>query len=68
MRRFYSLRAFDCIAYNVLRIGDGAALTRKLSYYKLNFGRSKMVKLAIPPHYCQYDVIWRSFLEFEIFE
>ena len=40
-----------------LRIGDGAALTRKLSYFKIIFGTSKMVKLAIPPHYCQYDVI-----------
>ena len=41
---------------DVPRIGDGAALTRKLSYYKLNFGTSKIVKLAIPPHYCQYAV------------
>ena len=42
---------------NGFRIGDGAALTRKLSYYKLIFGTSEMVKLAIPPHYCQYDVV-----------
>ena len=45
---------------NVPRIGDGAALMRKLTCYKLNFGIAKMVKLAIPPHYCQYDVS-RSF-------
>jgi len=47
---------------NVPRIGDGAALPRKLSYYKLIFGTSKMVKLAIPPRYCQYDVSRRSFI------
>ena len=50
------------MAYNVLRIGDGAALTRKLSYYKLIFGTSKMVKLARNPHYCQYDVGRRFYL------
>ena len=44
------------ITANGLRIGDGAALKRKISYYKLIFGTSKIVKLAIPPHYCQYDV------------
>ena len=44
------------LADNVLRIGDGAALKRKISYYKLIFGTSKIVKLAIPPHYCQYDL------------
>ena len=49
------------IAYNVPRIGDGAALTRKLSCYKLRFGNSKMVKLAIPPHYCQYAVSSRFY-------
>ena len=42
---------------NVPRIGDGAALMRKLTCYKLNFGIAKIVKLAIPPHYCQYDVL-----------
>ena len=49
---------------NVLRIGDGAALMRKLSYYKLVFDTSKMVKLAILPHYCQYDVSTRFLFDF----
>ena len=52
---------FEKVSPNVLRIGDGAALTRRLSYYKIVFGTSKIVKLAIPPHYCQYDVICRFF-------
>lgn len=43
--------------YIVSRIGDGAAKTRKFSYYKLDFGISKRVKLAIPPHFCKYDVM-----------
>jgi hypothetical protein len=52
----------DKMPHNGPRIGDGAALPRKLSYYKLIFGTSKMVKLAIPPRYCQYDVSRRSFI------
>ena len=31
------------------------------SYYKVIFGISEMVKLAIPPHYCQYDVVGSFF-------
>ena len=45
------------VTHNVLRIGDGADFTRKLYYYKLIFGTSKIVKLTSPSHYCQYDVI-----------
>ena len=56
------MRCFLNISANGLRIGDGAALTRKLSYYKLIFETSKMAKLAIPPHYCQYDVSRSCFL------
>ncbi|WP_206540207.1 hypothetical protein, partial [Chryseobacterium koreense] len=51
-----AIRCF-IIADNVLRIGDGAAKMRKLTYCKLNFVTSKLVKLAITPHYCQYDVL-----------
>ena len=45
------------VTHNVLRIGDGADFTRKLYYYKLIFGTSKIVKLTIPSHCCQYDVL-----------
>ena len=44
------------MADNVLCIGDGAAKNADFFYFKLNFGISKMVKLAILPHYCQYYV------------
>ena len=54
---FFSAGRFSKLAGNVLRIGDGAAFTRKFSCYKLNFATSKIIKLAIPPHYCQYDVL-----------
>lgn len=40
------MRGRPKMAANVLRIGDGVALTRKLSYYKLISPRSKMVKLG----------------------
>ena len=48
------------MTYNVSRIGDGAALTRKISCYNLIFETPKIVKLAIPPHYCQYDLYFTS--------
>ena len=47
--------------YNVLRIGDGAAKNTAFLFYKLIVGTSKIVKLAILPHYCQYDVSRRIF-------
>jgi hypothetical protein len=52
------------IADNVLRIGDGAAKNTVFFFYKQNFGTSKIVKLAILPHYCQYAVTGSVFYMF----
>ncbi|GEM_PF-5038376 len=50
------MSSFFTMTANGKRLCDGAAEYDKSFYYKLNFGKSEIFKLAKVPHYCKTAV------------